>query len=70
MFRSRVFTPLIKKVWHAFRSCATSLLLAIILTRANAYSRALAMLHLSGTINKVYKFSCTTSAKSGIHGRY
>ena len=42
--------PSYKEVWHAFRSCATPLLLAIILMRVNAYSRALAMLHLSGTV--------------------
>ena len=50
MFRLQVFNPLIKKAWHAFHSCAMPLLLAIILVQANAYSRALATLHLSGTV--------------------
>jgi len=50
MFRSQVFTALIKETWHAFRLCATPLLLAIILARANAYSRALATLRLSSAV--------------------
>ena len=50
MFCLRVFTPVIKEAWHEFSSCATPILLAIILTRANSYSRVLAMLHLSGTV--------------------
>jgi len=33
--------------------CATPLLLAIILVQANAYSRALTTLHLSGTVDCV-----------------
>ena len=43
-FRLQVFTLLIKGAWHAFRSCTPPLLLAIILARANVYSRALAIL--------------------------
>ena len=53
-FRLRVFNPLVKEVWHAFRLCGTPLLLAIILARANAYSRALMTLHLSGTVHWLY----------------
>jgi len=58
MFHARVFTLLIKEVWYAFYSCATPLLLAIILARANAYPRALATLRLSSTV------SCTQQNQS------
>ena len=50
MFRSQVFTPYIKEAWHTFHSCAMPLLLAIILVQTNSHSRALATLHLSGTV--------------------
>ena len=50
MFHSQIFNPLIKEAWHMFHSCATPLLLVIILVRANAYSRAFTMLRLSGTV--------------------
>jgi len=44
-----------------FRSCAMPLLLAIILARANAYSRALATLRLSGTVAALVSISATLS---------
>jgi len=47
----RIFTPLIKRAWHALHLCATPLLLAIILVRANAYSQALATLRLAVPYN-------------------
>ena len=58
MFRSRIFSPLIKEAWHTFRSCATRLLLAIILARANAYSRALTTLRLSSTVVVILVCDC------------
>ena len=49
--------PDYKEVWHTFYSCATPLLLVIILAQANAYSRALVTLRLSGTVS-VYSEIC------------
>ena len=60
MFHSRAFNQLIKEAWHAFHLCATPLLLAIILMRANAYSQALTMLHLSGTEPYYPHMSCVS----------
>ena len=42
--------PLIKEAWDTFYLCATPLLLAIILARANAYSLALTTLCLNGCV--------------------
>ena len=50
MFHLWVFNSLIKEVWHAFRLCAMPFLLAIIVSRANAYSWAPTMLRLSDTV--------------------
>ena len=50
-----------------FLSCATPLLLAIILARANAYLRALATLHLSGTVYKLWTLGSTVLYDTELH---